>query len=121
MGAGLAFLNKKSWHTGGMKQIEQVWKREQEHAKEQARVAELQKQIQEERQVRDIQRLAEDNRHQQKKNERLDFMYNTPLANRAELEQSNAFLLGEKKVDLVKEDKKVSALSMFIFCGLLFE
>lgn len=33
---GLAFLNKKSWHTGSFKNIEEVWKAK-EKAKEQAR------------------------------------------------------------------------------------
>ena len=48
-GGGLGFLNKKSWHTGGMRQQEEVWKKEQEFAKEQRKTAEIQKQIQEER------------------------------------------------------------------------
>ena len=116
MGGGLTFLNKKSWHTGGMKQMEAVWKREQEHAKEQKKVAELQKQIQEEREQQDLQRLHESGSSSSRKpksEERLEFMYNTPLANRAALEKDDqqAFLLGEKKVDLsAKEsaDTKVS-------------
>ena len=106
MGGGLAFLNKKSWHTGSIKQVEAVWKKEQEHAKEQQKVKELQKQIEEERERDDLHRLHESGRAgssgKKPKSDRVEFMYNTPLANRAELEreEQQAFLLGEKKVNL---------------------
>merc|ERR1739841_64661 len=99
----MSFLNKKSWHTGGHRNRESVWKREREHAEEQAKVKELQRQIEEEREQLELERLAEDGRalrHEQKKkkSERLDFMYNTPLASKALDDDRDAFLLGKKKV-----------------------
>ena len=102
-GAPMSFLNKKSWHTGGHRNRESVWKREREHAEEQAKVKELQRQIEEEREQLELERLAEDGRalrHEQKKKktERLDFMYNTPLASKALDDDRDAFLLGKKKV-----------------------
>lgn len=97
-GAPLAFLNKKSWHTGGMKNRESVWKREQEHAEEEAKVKELQRQIEEEREREELENLAARHGGKKKKAERLDFMYNTPLASKALDEERDAYLLGEKKV-----------------------
>ena len=111
MGGGLQFLNKKSWHTGGMKQIEKVWKREQEHAEEKAKVAELKKQIEEEREQLSLQRLAEDGGHQKKKVERVDWLYNTPLANREAFETTQEAALLDKKVDLSKDDVKQAEAS----------
>jgi hypothetical protein len=106
MGGGLAFLNKKSWHTGSLRSVEAVWKKEQEHAKEQQKVKELQKQIEEEREKDDLHRLHESGRAgssgKKPKTDRVEFMYNTPLANREALErdEQQEFLLGEKKVNL---------------------
>lgn len=45
----LKFLNKKGWHTGSLRNIENVWKAEQKHGAEQKKLEELRKQIQEER------------------------------------------------------------------------
>eukprot|EP00951_Prasinocladus_malaysianus_P021634 scaffold179236_cov40-Prasinocladus_malaysianus.AAC.1 len=63
MGGGLGFLNKKSWHTGGMRQQEEVWKREQEYAKEQKKLAELKKQLDEERKHEELQEVARQGGH----------------------------------------------------------
>ena len=57
-GGGLGFLNKKSWHTGGFKQQEEVWKKEQEYASEQRKLVELQKQIKEERKREELEEVA---------------------------------------------------------------
>eukprot|EP00191_Tetraselmis_sp_GSL018_P009730 CAMPEP_0177609484 /NCGR_PEP_ID=MMETSP0419_2-20121207/19119_1 /TAXON_ID=582737 /ORGANISM="Tetraselmis sp., Strain GSL018" /LENGTH=437 /DNA_ID=CAMNT_0019104423 /DNA_START=97 /DNA_END=1412 /DNA_ORIENTATION=+ len=73
-GAPLAFLNKKSWHTGGLRQQEEVWKREQEYAKEQKKLQELKKQIEDERKREELQEVAAAGGHVQK-TERLDWMY----------------------------------------------
>ena len=110
MGGGMQFLNKKSWHTGGMRQMEAVWKREQEHAKEQSRLKELQQQIRDERENQELQRLAEDNRHQERREERVEFMYNTPLAASGAANDQQAFLLGEKRVtDALLEQQAVGS------------
>ncbi|KAE8668616.1 Detected protein of confused Function [Hibiscus syriacus] len=45
----LKFLNKKGWHTGSLRNIENVWKAEQKHDAEQKKLEELRKQIHEER------------------------------------------------------------------------
>mmetsp|Transcript_35609 Transcript_35609/g.100801 ORF Transcript_35609/g.100801 Transcript_35609/m.100801 type:complete len:384 (+) Transcript_35609:175-1326(+) len=74
MGGGLGFLNKKSWHTGGMRQQEEVWKKEQEYAAEQKKLKELQKQIQEERKAEELREVAAEAGHVEKV-ERLDWMY----------------------------------------------
>lgn len=65
MGGGLGFLNKKSWHTGGMRQQEEVWKREQEYAKEQRKLEDLRKQIQEERKREELDEVAMAGGHKQ--------------------------------------------------------
>jgi hypothetical protein len=110
-----AFLNKKTWHPGGFKQArhdwrvflcclltlpqqEEVWKREQAKAQEERRLDELKKQIAEEREAQDLQRVAQEAglvtcvRWTKvslqysppflncSKAERLEFMYKGPLA-----------------------------------------
>nr|XP_018684356.1 PREDICTED: pre-mRNA-splicing factor CWC25 homolog [Musa acuminata subsp. malaccensis] len=45
----LKFLNKNGWHTGSLRNIENVWKAEQKHEAEQRKLEELRKQIQDER------------------------------------------------------------------------
>ncbi|KAG9151632.1 hypothetical protein Leryth_001937 [Lithospermum erythrorhizon] len=77
----LKFLNKKGWHTGSLRNIENVWKAEQKHDAEQKKLEELKKQIQDERQKAEY-RLIE----QQAgliaiiKQERLDFLYDSGLS-----------------------------------------
>lgn len=58
-GGPLAFLNKKHFHTGSIRNVEEVWKREQKAAREEARLEELQKQIAQERQLEELEHLAE--------------------------------------------------------------
>lgn len=52
--SALKFLSKKSWHTSTIKNNEKVWLREQAAAAEAGRVAELQKQLEEERKAEEI-------------------------------------------------------------------
>jgi len=56
-------LNKKAWHPGGFKQQEEVWKREQAKAQEERRLDELKKQIAEERETQELQRVAQEGGH----------------------------------------------------------
>lgn len=58
MGGGLGFLNKKTWHPGRLDNIENVWKKEQEHAKEQNKLEDLRKQIADERQKEELEAIA---------------------------------------------------------------
>ena len=55
----LKFLNKKGWHTGSLRNIENVWKAEQKHDAEQKKLEELRKQIQEERERSEFRLLQE--------------------------------------------------------------
>lgn len=55
--SSLQFLNKKSWHVGTRKNEEKVWLLEQAAKKEAERVAELQKQLEEERKLEAVRRL----------------------------------------------------------------
>jgi len=54
---GLAFLHKKSWHTMSFKNAELVWKVEEKKKSEEKKVAELAKQLAEERALDDLRRL----------------------------------------------------------------
>ena len=54
----MAFLAKKGWHPGSMRNQEKVWKREQEAAKEEKRLDELKKQYHEQRQREELDAVA---------------------------------------------------------------
>lgn len=56
---GMKFLNKKGWHTGSLRNIENVWKAEQKHEQEQKKLEELRKQILEERERAEFRQLQE--------------------------------------------------------------
>lgn len=101
MGHGLAFLLKKSWHTGGTKQQEKVWEREQTAEREKKRLEELRKQIAEEREVEELRRVAGAAGHHAPAPERLEFMYKGCLAEKRDADQ-DAYLLGAKAVSLAE-------------------
>jgi len=73
-GGPLAFLNKKHFHTGSIRNVEEVWKREQKAAREEARLEELRKQIAQERQLEELEKVAEKAGHSRPQ-DRLDWMY----------------------------------------------
>ncbi|XP_057514079.1 uncharacterized protein LOC130795831 isoform X1 [Actinidia eriantha] len=75
----LKFLNKKGWHTGSLRNIENVWKAEQKHDAEQKKLEELRKQIQEERERSEF-RLLQEQAGLIPRQERLDFLYDSGLA-----------------------------------------
>ncbi|KAL2920626.1 Pre-mRNA-splicing factor CWC25-like protein [Bienertia sinuspersici] len=75
----LKFLNKKGWHTGSLRNIENVWKAEQKHEAEQRKLEELRKQIHEERE-RDEFRLLQEQAGLTPRQERLEFLYDSGLA-----------------------------------------
>ncbi|XVF37517.1 hypothetical protein REPUB_Repub20aG0015600 [Reevesia pubescens] len=75
----LKFLNKKGWHTGSLRNIENVWKAEQKHDAEQKKLEELRKQIHEERERSEF-RLLQEQAGLIPKQERLDFLYDSGLA-----------------------------------------
>uniref|UniRef100_A0A7N2LSD4 CBF1-interacting co-repressor CIR N-terminal domain-containing protein n=1 Tax=Quercus lobata TaxID=97700 RepID=A0A7N2LSD4_QUELO len=75
----LKFLNKKGWHTGSLRNIENVWKAEQKRDAEDKKLEELRKQIQEERERHEF-RLLQEQAGLVPKQERLDFLYDSGLA-----------------------------------------
>lgn len=75
----LKFLNKKGWHTGSLRNIENVWKAEQKHEAEQKKLEELRKQIHEERERSEFRQLQEA-AGLVPRQERLDFLYESGLA-----------------------------------------
>lgn len=75
----LKFLNKKGWHTGSLRNIENVWKAEQKHEAEERKLDELRKQIHEERE-RDEFRLLQEQAGLTPRQERLEFLYDSGLA-----------------------------------------
>ncbi|XP_004486406.1 uncharacterized protein [Cicer arietinum] len=75
----LKFLNKKGWHTGSLRNIENVWKAEQKHDAEQKKLDELRKQIQEERERSEF-RLLQEKAGLVPHQERLEFLYDSGLS-----------------------------------------
>ncbi|XP_066991732.1 pre-mRNA-splicing factor CWC25 homolog [Anabrus simplex] len=110
MGGGDLNL-KKSWHPSTMKNMEKVWKAEQKHDQEKRRIAELQREIREEKAREDIQKFAEDKGVLEKKDDmKLDWMYKGPggAVDREE------YLLGraiDKSFELLEKSEKGSASS----------
>lgn len=118
--SALQFLNKKSWHTSTIRNNEKVWLAEQAAAKEKARIAELQKQLEEERKLEEIHRLEIESGRLDPaeilKRRRLNWMYEhepadkdvqePDLKKRRQDKDRDDVLLGKKKVDLDDEAKK---------------
>ncbi|KAI4371201.1 hypothetical protein MLD38_019464 [Melastoma candidum] len=75
----LKFLNKKGWHTGSLRNIENVWKAEQKHEAEQKKLEELRKQIHDERERHEF-RLLQQQAGLLPSQERLEFLYDSGLA-----------------------------------------
>lgn len=110
--SALQFLNKKSWHTSTIRNSEKVWLKEQEAEKEEARVKELQKQIDEERKIEEIQKLEiasgrlkpEDVQRRRQ----LNWMYQEGHDNKSDEKEKEDVLLGKKSVEIEKltEEKK---------------
>lgn len=67
---------KKSWHPSTLKNQERVWKAEQQKAEEDRKMAELQRELKEEREREFLQRTAEESGAVEKKGDaKLDWMY----------------------------------------------
>ena len=131
----LSFLSKKSWHTGTLKNQEEVWKREEKEQEEKKKLKEFQKQIDDERKIQEMRELAGNiitifknqynhnfnkGKAQQVKvtDNSLDWMYQGPKADDAG-QNNDDYLLGkiyvpknEEKSDIHKlqDSKKVGAL-----------
>lgn len=113
MGGGLGFLNKKTWHPGRLSNIENVWKKEQEHIKEQNKLEDLRKQIADERQKEELEMVAAAAGHKVR-SDRLDWMYQGGMLAKQEAEKrtEEAMMSGkpvqqEESSDLNRADQAV--------------
>eukprot|EP00240_Pyramimonas_obovata_P004754 CAMPEP_0118957582 /NCGR_PEP_ID=MMETSP1169-20130426/62180_1 /TAXON_ID=36882 /ORGANISM="Pyramimonas obovata, Strain CCMP722" /LENGTH=424 /DNA_ID=CAMNT_0006905671 /DNA_START=995 /DNA_END=2267 /DNA_ORIENTATION=+ len=118
-GGGLAFLNKKSWHTGGFKQIEEVWKREAQAENEKKKIEELTKQIDEERKQEEMMGVASSAGIVQR-TERLEFMYRGVMATKQpEVVQTGDDTMNQP-FQMKEDDKKLKKMETKQAPGALF-
>ena len=96
---GLAFLSKKSWHTKNKVNQEKVWIAEQQKEQEVAKANELAKEIQQERENEELNRIAGKTTI---KDRGIDWMYqegtNHELAKEDAQKEAEEFLLGKEFV-----------------------
>ncbi|KAI8985896.1 Pre-mRNA splicing factor-domain-containing protein [Pilobolus umbonatus] len=113
---GSSDLNlKKSWHPATFKNQERVWKEEQKRKEEDRKIEQMKKELAEERQLQDLQRMQEDAGTKQRSN-KLDWMYASPNANLNPTNDNSMeeFLLGKKNVDELlraKQRKEVEEMT----------
>ncbi|CAM9504672.1 unnamed protein product [Choristocarpus tenellus] len=104
----LAFLFKKTWHTSTLQNQEKVWIAEQKDAAEKQRIAELTKQVEEERQVRELEEMQAAGGHAAERKERIDWMYEGPMQSSQDRQaEANEYLLGK---EFKLEDKGASEI-----------
>ncbi|MCO5601842.1 hypothetical protein L7F22_055967 [Adiantum nelumboides] len=103
----LKFLNKKGWHTGSLRNIENVWKAEQKHEAEKRKLEELKKQINDEREAQEF-RLLQEQAGLVPKQERLEFLYDSGLS--VGRSATDDYLLG-KPLEEKKEDDDVTKVA----------
>jgi hypothetical protein len=115
---GLAFLNKKGFHTQSIKNIEIVWAAEEKAKAEERRMQALAKEREEERQIEDLRRLQANSGLISKSGKgRLDWMYSAPMYDQNQAEEH---LLGKEakmpgETNTVKElESKQAAGSLFL-------
>lgn len=104
MGGGDLNL-KKSWHPSTLRNIERVWKAEQMRDQEKAKIEQLQKELQEERNKQEMRQYAEKKGVVKKREERLDWMYQG-VAGLVDREQ---YLLGrkvDKNFEIMKKEEE---------------
>jgi hypothetical protein len=93
----LAFMNKKSWHTTNLSNVERVWIAERKANDEKKKLDEITKQIKEEQQIQELRQLQVASGAVAKSvDTSLDWMYEGPAASSANGKQSSEeFLLGK--------------------------
>lgn len=73
---GLAFLNKKGWHTGSFQNIQKVWVKEEQEQERLRKITEAEKRLKEERHYEDIKKMQVEAGLLPKSHlQRLDWMY----------------------------------------------
>lgn len=97
---------KKSWHPNLMKNQQRVWEEEKKALEERKKIAQVQKERQEERQVHELRLMQEAAGGKQIKN-RVDWMYSGPSSGQAgTTEEMEGYLLGKRRIDgLLKNDE----------------
>jgi len=129
----LAFLGKKNWHTKNLKNVEKVWIADEKDAAEAKKLADLQRQIIEERQMDELREMQastgsrkvrtgelitpkisiipfltlNSRRNEFRCAERLDWMYEGPMSSAKDAEKADEYLLG-KAFEPVAEKVEVS-------------
>jgi hypothetical protein len=101
-------LSKKGWHVGLLSNQRKVWEAEQQALGERKKIEQVRREREEERQMEDIARLAEESGGT-KRRQRVDWMYTGATAgSMGTTEEQEAYLLGTRRVDslLKKEEKK---------------
>ncbi|ODQ50519.1 hypothetical protein SAICODRAFT_42188, partial [Saitoella complicata NRRL Y-17804] len=102
---------KKSWHPLLMKNQERVWKEEQSQLEERKRIEQIRKEIEEERQLKELQDLQAA-AGGKKRVERVDWMYAAPSGGMGGTsEEMEAYLLGKKRIDGLLKEKEEERLS----------
>ena len=92
----LGFLAKKSWHTTNLKNVEKVWIAEKRAEEETKRLAELQKQILEERQIQELRELqAKSGQVIKHVDNSMDWMYEGPASQIQQQQNAEEYLLGK--------------------------
>lgn len=74
----MAFLAKKSWHTGTIQHMEKVWKAEERAKQEKKKMEELRRELAEERELDQLRKVQEKSSGSSRK-ERVDFLYQQPM------------------------------------------
>lgn len=109
-GAGLSFLNKKTWHPGRMQNQERLWKAEEDAAAEARSLEELRKKIAEERSREDLKEAAVTGGHQ-KAADRIDWMYSGGMMAKTEADKRNEdAMLGVAPIQENEEDKEMTKM-----------
>jgi hypothetical protein len=101
---GLAFLSKKSWHTKNIANQEKVWIEEQRKAQEDSKTKELARQIQQEREQEEIDRISGRKSHRLDRG--IDWMYQgvkSEAAQEDKRKEAEDYLLGKTYAGGVKE------------------
>ncbi|KAL7577870.1 hypothetical protein ACA910_010614 [Epithemia clementina (nom. ined.)] len=98
---GLAFLSKKSWHVKNIANQEKVWLAEQREQHEKAKASELAKQIQQEREQEELNRMA--GKKSAIIDRGIDWMYHghekeSEIAQQDAAKQAEEYLLGKEYV-----------------------
>jgi hypothetical protein len=91
-GKGLAFLNKKSWHTSTLHNQELVWLAEQKDANEKKRIEQWKREKMEEQKIAEL-RALQDAASGRVRQQRVDWIYEAPVSKTTSNEE---YLLGKK-------------------------